>query len=443
VHILQVSGFPPNRLGGTEVYIGELARGLAAHGLRSTLVAPRNEGDPPISEHAGAMVETYPVNATPTHDEIRSGGAHQEFEEFRRLLTRHSGAIYHQHSWTRGCGIHHLRAARDAGLRTVLTVHTPNNFCLRGDMMRFGKSSCDGHVDAVTCAKCWSQSRGAPSVLARGLSRLPLAASRAAHRRDGRLATALSAHALADEKGRDLRAMIDNCDRIVAVCSWVHEALLLNGAPRGKICLNRQGVSADFALRAGAMNGSTGSGEAKLKMIYVGRWDPVKGVDVVVRAVRSLPADLDVQLTICAPSDGLERNDYEEGVRALADGDRRILIRGAEPHATLAATLSQYHVIVVPSLWMETGPLVVLEGQAAGLFVIGSRRGGIAELIDENNAGMLVEPGNVVAWGAAIRQVAERRRREGLAAPRGAVRTMTRVAEDMAELYRSLERVAA
>lgn len=98
--------------------------------------------------------------------------------------------------------------------------------------------------------------------------------------------------------------------------------------------------------------------------------------------------------------------------------------------------MSDYDALVVPSLWLETGPLVVLEAQAAGLFVLGSRFGGIAELVDESDAGELVEAGDVAAWAASIERGAAAARR--LAAPISS-HTNDVVAEEMAALYQSLE----
>jgi glycosyltransferase involved in cell wall biosynthesis len=175
-----------------------------------------------------------------------------------------------------------------------------------------------------------------------------------------------------------------------------------------------------------------------LRLLFLGRWDPVKGVDVVVQAIRSLPRDMAVNLTIRAVPALLGERAYEDSVRALASGDPRISIESPVARSDLAAILANYDALVVPSLWMETGPLVVLEAQAAGLFVLGARRGGIAELVDEGDAGELVPAGNIVAWAEAIERLASRHRRGTLPRPSRPVRTMATVAAEMADLYRSL-----
>jgi len=95
----------------------------------------------------------------------------------------------------------------------------------------------------------------------------------------------------------------------------------------------------------------------------------------------------------------------------------------------------EHDALAVPSLWLETGPLVVLEAQAAGLFVIGSRLGGIAELVDDSS-GLLLQPGNVEVWAEAIGELAAQR---SLPPVRPVdARSMSDVAADMGKIYQGL-----
>jgi glycosyltransferase involved in cell wall biosynthesis len=438
-HVLQVAAwYPPFDLGGTEVYLESLAGELYSLGINSTILVPRARNAAVSYLHAGTPVETYAVNEVPEPNEITGERPHNDFEIFHARLLKHRGAIYHQHSWTRGCGRHHLRAARDLGFKTVLTIHVPGNICMRGTMARFGEGPCDGRLEEIGCGACWAQGRGLPKPLARSVANLPLSMAKRVRRSRGRLATAFSARALAAERLQHVAEMIANSDRIVAVCQWLYAALAANGVPSQKLVLCRQGISTDYLYAAGAAAGSRWKRDAPLRMLFLGRWDPCKGIEVVVRAVRSLPSEIALNLTIRAVPPPLEHSAYEGAVRALARGDSRISFEPPVARTDLAMTLASYDALVVPSIWMETGPLVILEAQAAGLFVLGSRLGGIAELVDEGDAGELVQMGNVAAWAKAIERVASRHRHGDLPRPSRPVRTMSTAAEEMAALYRSL-----
>ena len=415
--------YPPHGIGGTENYLAGLVAGLAARDIPSRIILPRPDGAPSSYDHQGAQVQTYAVNATPSESE-RQGAAHAGFESFLALLK--GAAIYHQHSWTRGLGAHHLRAARRIGLKTILTVHVPSPLCLRGTMMRFGDAACDGFIEAGRCGACWAQSRGAPRPVAELLSHLPLARPLSGQ---GRFATALGARPLAQAKREAFDEMVDNADRIVAVCQWLYDALLLNGVPQQKLVLSRQGVSQDFFVVG---DRRPAPGEA-LRLLYLGRWHPSKGIHIIVKALRLLPSDVAVELTIHGLAAGAEEKSYQAEVEKIAAADPRIRIKPPLPAGEVARALADFDVLLVPSQVLETGPLVVLEGQAAGLFIIGSRLGGIAELVGD--AGILLPPADIAAWADAIGEAARRPR--PLATP-SKVRTMDEVAGDMAAIYGQL-----
>jgi glycosyltransferase involved in cell wall biosynthesis len=438
--VLQVAGwYPPYQIGGTEVYLSGLVSELAQRGIKSTVLIPRSSNAPERYEYLGASVETYPVNEAPVTNELRAGTPHQGFKEFCARLLKHRTSIYHQHSWTRGCGPNHLRAARELGFRTVLTVHVPGNICLRGTMLRFGQAACEGRLEEKVCGACWAQGRGAPKLLSQTLASLPLNLAKRARLVESRLATALSARALAAERLGDIAEMIRNSDRIVAVCEWLYDVLEANGVSKDKLLLSRQGVSDDYLHAARAAAETRSASDGPLKLLFLGRCAPVKGIEVLVHAIRSLPSDMAVHLAIRAFPAAPDARAYEASVRALALSDSRICIEAPVCRSELASVLSGYDALVVPSLWLETGPLVVLEAQAVGLFVLGSRLGGIAELVDESDTGELVEAGNVPAWAAAIKRLEVRRRHNAWLRPISRhVRTMSVVASEMADLYGSL-----
>ncbi len=437
VDVVQASAwYPPYDVGGTEVYLHGLVAGLTARGIRTGVIVPRHAAAPETYAHDGTPVETYPVNGEPKADKIKRGFPHEGFDQFRARLAAHAGAIYHQHSWTRGCGPHHLRAARELGFRTVLTVHVPGNVCLRGTMLLHGSQSCDGLVTAHRCGACWAESRGLPRVLAHAIADAPTPVAAAMRAGRSRISTALSARALGAERKAALKEMIEHADRVVAVCQWLFEALAINGAPREKLVLSRQGVSPEFAQAASAVQRCSQPG-GPLKLLFLGRFSKVKGVDIIVRAVRRLPTDVDVHLAIHAISTRDEAT-YEAEVRDLAAGDARIVFEPPVGRDRLGELMITHDVLVVPSQWLETGPLVVLEAQAMGLFVLGSRLGGIAELVEEGHSGDLVEAGSVAAWSAAMAGLASQRRENRPPRLPRAVRTMDAAASEMAEVYREL-----
>ncbi len=167
-------------------------------------------------------------------------------------LERQPRGIYHQHSWTTSCGLRHIEAAKALGFKTVLTVHVPAFICLRGTMMEFGSEPCDGRVEPVRCAACWSQGRGLPRAAARVFSRVPQIVSAAAYRSgaENRLVTALAARELAATRQRQIAGMAAATERIVAVCDWLADVLRKNNIADDKLVVSRQGIDRSFVPQA-------------------------------------------------------------------------------------------------------------------------------------------------------------------------------------------------
>jgi len=107
--------------------------------------------------------------------------------------------------------------------------------------------------------------------------------------------------------------------------------------------------------------------------------------------------------------------------------------------------LRDYDALLVPSQWLETGPLVVYEAFAAGIPVIGSNLGGIAELVTNGDNGILVEPhSDVSAWTRAITRFVENPDLPvQLKSRRRPVRTMEDAAADMQTVYEKAVQIAA
>jgi glycosyltransferase involved in cell wall biosynthesis len=203
-----------------------------------------------------------------------------------------------------------------------------------------------------------------------------------------------------------------------------------------KLVFSRQGVDIELARQvAEALATRSRRKNQKFQLLYLGRWHPVKGIHTLVQAVQLVPKDIPLRLSIHAIGQGFEERDYAMKVCRMCQGDPRIVIRPPIRRENLARTLSKADALAVPSLWLETGPLVVLEARAAGLPIIGSRLGGIAELVREPEMGMLVPPGDPEALAEAIAGMALHPKARARAST---VRTMRDVADEMVALYQSL-----
>lgn len=144
---------------------------------------------------------------------------------------------------------------------------------------------------------------------------------------------------------------------------------------------------------------SPGNPGATVRMVYLGRLDARKGVDVLLRALALVvQQEPGVELTIAgdgAARPGLEALADELGLHAV------VTFRGRFAHEALAEVLEGADVVVHPSL--EEGlPVAVLEGMAYGKVVVATAVGGTPDVITTGENGMLVPPGDAAALAEAL-----------------------------------------
>lgn len=400
-----VGWYFPESVGGSEIYVQRLVRELAARGVDGVVAAPYDApcGATELRSYTleGVRVRRYPV-PPPEGDAQRLGRApHGAFDRFEALLDEERADVLHLHSYTFGANEHHVRAARARGLRAFVTVHAPTFMCTRGTMRRMGRETCDGRIDPEQCVPCFAQWRGVPEPVARvlgaGLGRLP----RHLPVLPGPAGTLLAMPEIVAERARRIARLFDDVERVVAVCDWLRAALLVNGAPAEWLTVCRQGVDAPLppALRARPSG-------APLTLGYFGRADPTKGIDVLIDAVRALPPAPAVELRLHVIANSAEDRFTLQQLVTRAAGDPRIAFREGLPPAAVPAAMQAHDVVAVPSRWLETGPLVAMEALAQGVPVLGSRLGGLAELVEHEVSGWLEPEGDVARWAARIAALA-------------------------------------
>lgn len=125
--------------------------------------------------------------------------------------------------------------------------------------------------------------------------------------------------------------------------------------------------------------------------LYAGRLAKVKGVHILIEAVRKLHArGVEVRLDIVG--DGEERARLEQQAADLVGADV-VRFRGWQAPGSVSASMARAGAVVIPSLWPENFPTVALEALQLGRPLVVSRVGGLPELVGDDN-GALVEAGD-------------------------------------------------
>jgi glycosyltransferase involved in cell wall biosynthesis len=140
--------------------------------------------------------------------------------------------------------------------------------------------------------------------------------------------------------------------------------------------------------------------EPVTNFLLLSRLTPEKGVGTLLDAVRLIPGTVPFKLTIAG------RGPLAAVVEAAAQADERIEFKGFVQGDIKHALLSQADYLLIPSLWYENAPVAIVEAAVYDLGVIGSRIGGIPELVQEGTTGFLFTPGDAGMLASIMYQVA-------------------------------------
>lgn len=176
-----------------------------------------------------------------------------------------------------------------------------------------------------------------------------------------------------------------------------------------KIRIVHCGVTPEFYDAPGQASSGDGNGDAsrpgraddEIRLVFVGRLAPVKGLRVLFEAMRRLISEMP-QLRLVLVGDGPDRKGLEEAAASLGG---HVRFTGYMSQAEVAETLRNCDICVLPS-FAEGVPVVLMEALASGTPVIATQVAGVGELVEQGRTGLLVPPGDVDSLVARIRQLA-------------------------------------
>lgn len=183
---------------------------------------------------------------------------------------------------------------------------------------------------------------------------------------------------------------------LVTVSDSLRQHMLAQGYPPNRVFTVPNGVSAPAVQRAAAAPG----GVWTLGMTALFR--PRKGLEVLLEALAILHREkLPVRLHAVGPFEtaGYER-EIRQRVGVLGIGD---LIRWTGFTTDVTTELTKMDLFVLPSLFGEGLPMVVLEAMAAGVPVIASRVEGVPEAIEHGLSGLIANPSDATDLAHCIR----------------------------------------
>lgn len=435
-----IHDFLPRHRAGSEIYAFELARELARRHDVWVLCAEYDPDRPHLSltwrEQAGVpVVELVNRWAFRSFEETYRSPAVNE--RLRHVLHALQPDVVHVHNLL-NLSFDLPALAKARGIPVVATLHDYTLLCPSGGQrVHVSASHVCWTIDPARCHRCFRESpffaqmgvsRLGPGRLGRLAAGLVRAVSRRAPAAAGRLARVARRVPAASLGPDDIERRLAAVSRVIAVIdrfvapsrALADEFVRAAGVPREKI------VVSDYGLR-GFEPRPRPPWTGRLRVGFVGTLVWHKGAHVLLEAAASLPPD---RVEVKVYGDPSVFPTYAASLRALARG-RPVSFLGPFEPDDRPAVYGSFDVLAVPSVWPENSPLVVHEAFLAGVPVVGSRIGGVAELVTHDVNGLLVEPSSPAALAEAITTLVDEPER--LARYRRGIPPVKRVEEEARE----------
>ncbi|MBE0429902.1 MAG: glycosyltransferase family 4 protein [Thermoleophilia bacterium] len=356
--ILQVNKFWRVQ-GGTERYVFELSRMLAGLGHEIVPFAMMDENNEP-SPYSSLFVSPVELSDPYRVPFWKRAGIAGRIIYSREARSRISALadivrpdVAHIHNIYHHMSPSILPPLRERGIGAVMTIHDYKLFC---PALRHYNSNgvCDScrpfHYADCVKGRCVKNSRAASLLCA----------------------AEMFLHDL-------FEAYIRWIDVFIAASQFVASRLYARGIDAGRVEIIPNAVDPDRWSPAK----NAGAGDY---VLYAGRLTREKGTETMIRALAERP---EIPLKVA----GTGMNESRCRMLARELGADNIEFLGFRREEEIRRLMQGCRFVVVPSEWYENAPMSVLEAFACGRPAVGTRMGGIPELVREGETGLLTEAG--------------------------------------------------
>jgi glycosyltransferase involved in cell wall biosynthesis len=387
--LLAVHGYPPSHTGGAERAAERIAHWLVKNGHHVEVFTVKKVDSPELKLETSLEDQVvvhrllFDVRGegnsfTHTYDNPDIG------KVFRRVLKSGSFDIVHLISGYL-LGVQIIHAARESGVRTVLTLTEYWFMCVRLNLLYNNETVCAGPESDDKCTRCVLDDKRRYRLLGHyAPSLLNTLWSLAQYSSLGEVKIREITH-----RQEVLRNTLASVDLVISPSQFLVSKFAEFGYDTQKFNVIRHGVGSPEDHGKNPAKPS-----AHLRLGFVGQIKYHKGLDLIVQAVVNLLKNKkSVSLDIWGDTDNL--GSYITKLLQQTRSFPNIRWKGSFNGSQVLDTLSQIDVLVVPSRWYENSPTVILEAFKAGVPVITTRLGGMAELVKHEKNGLLFDLNNV------------------------------------------------
>ncbi len=376
-----VHQYLPRHQAGVEIYAHSLASEISRH--HEVAIYCREPAMSPAEDtHRDEIMDGVWVRRiagegaqTPTGQFLSDFCNRRVAEAYGLALDAYQPDLVHvQH--LKGLSATMLGETARRGIPVVMTLHDYWALCPNAQFVRPSQRICPGWRAGVACGICAMHHLGRPQLSALSPLMSPLFWLRQGV----------------------IRRQMRHVEGFICPSQFLRDQYVRAGYPAKRFQILENGL--DLSPLADARSERT---TPVGHYAYIGSLAWQKGVHTLVEAFRTMPAAAELRIW------GETRTfpDYVDRLREQIEGHGNIHLEGRLAREGIGAALAWADYLIVPSLWWENSPTVILEANAAGVPVIASRLGAMQEKVTDGISGLLFEAGDVQDLIRTLRRTLE------------------------------------
>ena len=205
-------------------------------------------------------------------------------------------------------------------------------------------------------------------------------------------------------------------DKIIALTHYLEQCIKNHQPDHAPIKIIRTPMDANKFIRNESQHNirnRLGFGQEDFVVIFCGRLINRKGPEFPILALSHMEKNKRQEIKLIYLGDGPDRKKLEHLAASSGVGEH-VFFKGIIDHQSISDYYAASNVVMVTSVEHEglgdNSPLVVFEAMASKVPLIVFKSGGVAELIEHNYSGLVIEERNVAALAIALIELKENRK---------------------------------
>ena len=196
---------------------------------------------------------------------------------------------------------------------------------------------------------------------------------------------------------RALRIYERYVDLFLCPSMYMKQQLIQGGFPEKKLRVLHYGIDSTKIIPSFShKSGGAGSASGGKYVLFVGRLSEEKGIETIISLAKILP---DISFKIVGRGPEMQK------LHRMGDVCKNIEFLGFRMGEELQELYRNATVVLIPSRVNETFPLITIEAMGMGKPVIGSKVGGMSEVIEDGINGFLVQPLDLHGWTESLMRI--------------------------------------